>query len=77
MTATEIVHLILSSGIGVGIFLTILKVGKIFEKIDSMASDLKDIKSDISDVKVRLGRLEQKNEDDFQSEVKLLLREKK
>lgn len=83
MTGFEITQVVLSSGVAGGVIYLIFFSGKFMErisnievKVNAIESEIKEIKTDVSDIKVRLGKLEQKNQDNFESEIRLLLKEK-
>lgn len=77
MTIFEIAQLLFSTGIAGAVLVVVFRSGKLIEKIDRMDNSIQKMEADISDIKVRLGKLEQKNQDDFQAEMKLLLKERK
>lgn len=56
------------------------KIEERFEKTDqkfnSLLEEIKAIRKDISEINVRVGKMEQKNQDNFESEIKLILKEK-
>lgn len=58
MTAFEIITCVFGSGIGFGIIALIFKMGKIAQNIETMNSDIKEIKQHINNIDSRLNHLE-------------------
>jgi len=47
------------------------------KRFDAIMTELKDIKTDVSKMQVQIGKIQQKEEDDFKTDLKLILQENK